>query len=227
MSAIRAIETEYAGYRFRSRLEARWAVFFTLAGYRWEYEPEGFELPGGMRYLPDFRVRCAPPGMERVVWYEVKPEEVETDAKLNAFRCALVRQKAASIQVHQRTWYAPDAYLLAGDPLSYFDSHRPCPRCGVLSAEVVEAVEWRHTELGVPAVRVECLWCQWQLPEDAHWPMPIESGRLCTVRHYCGDVYAVAHDYCVAAARLINAAAAARAERFDRGASSQRATWAH
>lgn len=25
---IKAIETEYKGYRFRSRLEARWAVFF-------------------------------------------------------------------------------------------------------------------------------------------------------------------------------------------------------
>jgi hypothetical protein len=25
---IKAIETSYKGYRFRSRLEARWAVFF-------------------------------------------------------------------------------------------------------------------------------------------------------------------------------------------------------
>ncbi len=28
MSEIKAIETRYKGYRFRSRLEARWAVFF-------------------------------------------------------------------------------------------------------------------------------------------------------------------------------------------------------
>lgn len=51
----RAIETRYKGYRFRSRLEARWAVFFDALGLKWEYEPEGFELPSG-RYLPDFRV---------------------------------------------------------------------------------------------------------------------------------------------------------------------------
>lgn len=41
---IRAIDTKYKGYRFRSRLEARWAVFFDALGVRWEYEPEGFDL---------------------------------------------------------------------------------------------------------------------------------------------------------------------------------------
>ena len=58
MGEIRSIETEYNGYRFRSRLEARWAVFFDALGVDYEYEPEGFELPSGKRYLPDFRVRC-------------------------------------------------------------------------------------------------------------------------------------------------------------------------
>ena len=51
---IKAIETHYKGYRFRSRLEARWAVFFDTLGIEWQYEPEGFELPDGTRYLPDF-----------------------------------------------------------------------------------------------------------------------------------------------------------------------------
>lgn len=51
---IQAIETEYNGYKFRSRLEARWAVFFDAAGIKYEYEPEGFENENGERYLPDF-----------------------------------------------------------------------------------------------------------------------------------------------------------------------------
>ena len=55
---FKAIETEYNGYRFRSRLEARWAVFFDALGIDYEYEPEGYELPSGKRYLPDFRVKC-------------------------------------------------------------------------------------------------------------------------------------------------------------------------
>lgn len=54
MKEIKPIETEYNGYRFRSRLEARWAVFFDAAGIKYEYEPEGFELPDGTKYLPDF-----------------------------------------------------------------------------------------------------------------------------------------------------------------------------
>lgn len=51
---IKPIETVYNGYRFRSRLEARWAVFFDAVGIRFEYEPEGFELSNGRKYLPDF-----------------------------------------------------------------------------------------------------------------------------------------------------------------------------
>jgi hypothetical protein len=50
---IKAIETRYKGYRFRSRLEARWAVFFDALGIEYTYEKEGFDLDG-MWYLPDF-----------------------------------------------------------------------------------------------------------------------------------------------------------------------------
>lgn len=39
-SEIKAIETRYAGCFFRSRLEARWAVFFDAMGVPWDYEPE-------------------------------------------------------------------------------------------------------------------------------------------------------------------------------------------
>jgi hypothetical protein len=54
VGAIRPIETSYKGYRFRSRLEARWAVFFHAVEIEWEYEVEGFHLPDGQQYLPDF-----------------------------------------------------------------------------------------------------------------------------------------------------------------------------
>jgi hypothetical protein len=64
-TTVQAIETEYAGCRFRSRLEARWAVFFDKLGAPWEYEAQGFEAPAG-RYLPDFWL----PTLE--MWVEVK-----------------------------------------------------------------------------------------------------------------------------------------------------------
>lgn len=51
---IKAIQTYYNGYWYRSRLEARWAVFFDAAGIKYVYEPEGFVGFDGSKYLPDF-----------------------------------------------------------------------------------------------------------------------------------------------------------------------------
>jgi hypothetical protein len=50
---IQAIQTRYRGHKYRSRLEARWAVFFDALGIKFEYEKEGYVLPSG-NYLPDF-----------------------------------------------------------------------------------------------------------------------------------------------------------------------------
>jgi hypothetical protein len=65
---IKAIQTQYKGYNFRSRLEARWAVFFDALDVDWQYEPEGFDLPSGM-YLPDFYL----PNVDDGLWVEIKP----------------------------------------------------------------------------------------------------------------------------------------------------------
>lgn len=51
---MRVLETTYKGYRFRSRLEARWAVFLDTLGIPYQYETEGYELGNGLFYLPDF-----------------------------------------------------------------------------------------------------------------------------------------------------------------------------
>lgn len=68
MTAIKAIETQYKGYKFRSRLEARWAVFFDTLGLKWDYEVQGFDLDG-VRYLPDFWIPSYG------VYFEIKPED--------------------------------------------------------------------------------------------------------------------------------------------------------
>ena len=62
---MHAHETHYAGVNFRSRLEARWAAFFDLAGWKWEYEP--IDLPG---WSPDFLIHGDCP-----LYVEVKPFE--------------------------------------------------------------------------------------------------------------------------------------------------------
>lgn len=48
---IKAHPTEFSGTMYRSRLEARWAAFFHLAGIDYQYEP--IDLPG---WSPDFRL---------------------------------------------------------------------------------------------------------------------------------------------------------------------------
>jgi hypothetical protein len=73
---MKPIETRAYGYRFRSRLEARWAVFFQTLGLQWEYEPEGFDLSPFGHYLPDFLVRGFP-GYPEIMWVEVKPQKPE------------------------------------------------------------------------------------------------------------------------------------------------------
>lgn len=73
--SIKAIETRYAGCRFRSRLEARWAVFFDHMGISWQYEPQGFTV-GDRSYLPDFLLdECG-------TWVEVKGSEDQLDTDL-------------------------------------------------------------------------------------------------------------------------------------------------
>lgn len=90
---IKAIETHYDGYRFRSRLEARWAVFFNSLRIPYEYEKEGF-MVDGKPYLPDFYLP------RQDVWVEVKPNEthkayegfdtVQEFFKSSGFRCLLL-----------------------------------------------------------------------------------------------------------------------------------------
>lgn len=135
---IAAIQTAYKGYNFRSRLEARWAVFFDALGINWEYEPEGFELPFVGMYLPDFRV-VSPQGL--VSWYEVKPKGVSHDAKFDAFKRALPVGVSAT--------------LLEGDPATFLDLDSlcdgpvVCPRCGHIGTPDGKVGIWGPAEVFV------------------------------------------------------------------------------
>lgn len=70
---MKAIETIHNGYRFRSRLEARWAVFFDSMGIEYDYEKEGFDLGEQGWYLPDFWL----PDFK--TWVEIKPSNIRKE----------------------------------------------------------------------------------------------------------------------------------------------------
>lgn len=102
---LRPIETRYMGYRFRSRLEARWAVFFDAVGVIWEYEPEGFVLPSGTCYLPDFRLTGY-----RIQYVEIKPISVRDDAAAFAQAKTLCSDLARCLATEP-------VWLIQGDPV--------------------------------------------------------------------------------------------------------------
>lgn len=107
MSA-KAIETHYKGYRFRSRLEARWAVFFDAIGVDWEYEVEGYSLPDKTAYLPDFKLHTTTlDGQPRIHFIEIKPDRDPTEDEVNkAYQLA----RAECVPV----------CIVAGDPYPIF-----------------------------------------------------------------------------------------------------------
>jgi len=88
MQTIKSIPTKYSGHTFRSRLEARVAVFFDQLRLSWEYEPEGYDLPINGWYLPDFLLKKNEK-LKYDIWVECKGKEptIEEDNKLNELAC--------------------------------------------------------------------------------------------------------------------------------------------
>jgi hypothetical protein len=120
---LKPIETMYRGYRFRSRLEARWAVFLERARTVWQYEAEGFALPSGS-YLPDFH--CPDLSYGKIIpplwtYIEVKPApsppwaaswEPEPIPQLLPREVKLGYELATLLAVH---------FVIVGDPLDVLD----------------------------------------------------------------------------------------------------------
>lgn len=152
---LEPIQTYYNGIKFRSRTEARWAVFFDALGVPYIYEKEGYDLgqlisaallerQGSPEeailielaslnlgwYLPDFWL----PNQE--LWVEIKggrPTELDWDKVralkfLSGYRCHLF---FGGIPNYVR--YKPD--LSDGEIIcnEYHDAWCICPTCGTVS----------------------------------------------------------------------------------------------
>ena len=154
---IKAIETVYNGYKFRSRLEARWAVFFDTAGIRYEYEKEGFDLGKLGWYLPDFWL----PDLE--CWIEVKPdyEDAINDGHTRCLRLAQITQQRALL-VYGNPW--PDDYMIVD-----------CPPYDPFVQDFEQA--WPFCE----AAWAECRKC------DGWWIREHDNGALTLGQHTCDE----------------------------------------
>jgi len=209
---IKAIQTRYKGYHFRSRLEARWAVFFEKMGLNWEYEPEGFELPG-LYYLPDFRV-TTPQGF--VMWYEVKPRGVSHDDTVSAFARALNQE--------DDKWNT-DIELLSGDPQDvlftmdvskyrrnegYGHLQPMCPRCGIITRPAFDMSDHDgNIEFG-------CFSCDMTTPMCGDNPAEISQWGVVYTPHK-GSLIISLYGYFAFRRKVLKAAVAARSARFEHG----------
>lgn len=190
-ATLQPIQTAYKGFRFRSRLEARWAVFFDAIDLRWEYEVEGFELPSGAKYLPDFKV-FTPQG--EPMWVEIKPEGTTHEAKFDEFKELL--------DYGQRVW------LAQGDPVSHLENSQICPRCGV--SHPFDPWEqnplWEH-----------CWFCDTETPGGGGHPTRTDGLMGCRYKPHKGMIVTES----LAAKRLLRrldtAANQARSARFEHG----------
>lgn len=115
---IKAIKTVYADHLFRSRLEARWAVYFDALGIKWEYESEGYAV-NGSAYLPDFYFP------ELDFYGEVKPADFgDTDlAKWTAFAEAIRKP----LVIFEGLPHAKDCRAFYYDGLVFTDYQRVIP----------------------------------------------------------------------------------------------------
>lgn len=111
---IKAIETTYKGYKFRSRLEARWAVFFDGIGVKWSYEVEGFNLDG-INYLPDFEIYPTLFKGDKI-FVEIKPNrEITPQEEIKAKELSRLSGKIV--------------LLFSGDPYDYFNRNLEVKIC--------------------------------------------------------------------------------------------------
>lgn len=110
MAGPKAITTVYNGFKFRSRLEARWAVFMDTVGVQYEYEKEGYDLGKHGYYLPDFWL----PVLN--AWLEIKPGNTEDYAPLMNKAGALAElTQAPCFVIVGQPWF-PDT-----DPASCYE----------------------------------------------------------------------------------------------------------
>jgi hypothetical protein len=148
---MKAIETKYRGINFRSRKEARWAVFMDEMKIKWVYEPEAYDLDG-LLYLPDFWLP------ELGFFYEIKPEKPTHEESLKAMRLVQLTKKQVFIEFN---YPSPPQHGRADSESAYrYSLHGgedhaswwvECPECHALG---LSYAGWNRA-----------LWCGCNVPE--------------------------------------------------------------
>lgn len=119
---IKPIETSYQGCLFRSRLEARWAVFLTNIGAKWEYESQGYDISGTW-YLPDFWIESMQMFME-IKSIHVTEEESLLCAQLSFVRPVLLVSGSPWPNEYKVSMFSKGDLLIKGMFAEYKDKNQ-------------------------------------------------------------------------------------------------------
>lgn len=236
---ILAIETKYKGYRFRSRLEARWAVFFDALGVKWEYEKEGYDLGEAGWYLPDFWLP------EQQVIVEIKPgvpggvearkvivlNEVLSADRERAFAAGEDGEtEGDELDTTWRVWvFAGEPYAVGADVRyqvlipwgpdhlsgeTKLESHglrwTHCPLCARVAVAAYSIPFGHYNSEGYYTEGLHCDYCD---VIDRNWKETPETW------FYKGTVETKRHGFILGSPRLRSAYEAARSARFEFGES--------
>ena len=167
-----AIPTRYAGVRFRSRLEARWAAFFDLVGWQWEYEP--IDLAG---YIPDFMLMLARPVLVEVKPIVRWPCPVPWCADPKCYRDPAV--DAAVSKIVASGW-TDEALLVGASPPEPSDNCSSRPPMGRFAIE-----RWLNGEPACPGIAAMFICASCRGVSFCGWPHNDYSCRVCG--HWDGD----------------------------------------
>lgn len=141
---MKAIETEYKSYKFRSRLEARWVVFFDELGVDWEYERQGYEVNGLWQkyylpdfWLPDFKLHLEIKPKSELVPLLESVSVLDAAVSSNPENLAYVLSQsgnAAAIAYGDPKDYVTHIYILNDSDTDFYIDYRfvQCERCGVV-----------------------------------------------------------------------------------------------
>jgi hypothetical protein len=133
---IQAIPTEWKGVTFRSRLEARWAIYFDQLGLPYCYEQEGFDLPSG-KYLPDFWLPTL------ATFVEIKPHAPTRDEQIACLDLADVTGKRVLLFYGEPGHWLGAGYGEGDSGIRYWPRYQSdgqhyfcvCPACGKVGIE--------------------------------------------------------------------------------------------
>ncbi len=122
---IAPIPTRWQGITYRSRTEARWAVFFDALGVEATYEPETFNLDGAW-YLPDFFI------LSWNLYVEVKPQRATEFERSRCGRLAALTERPVFMALGSPGERSGNLFLPTGALPGNF-SFEQCARCGMLA----------------------------------------------------------------------------------------------